>query len=278
MATGQPLDEALARQDGEEVILVSQGDLFAVDTRRERVRQLTRHPSEQSSPRYVDKEQGLIYLSEQHGPAALYRLNKAQPDGLFSDPGTLTEQKLLAMPDAAISKPTLSPDGKQLAFVVDGQAVHLLDLASGKLHGFLQSPLNDGKADYTTSAVPDATGKSENVRDYARFVRWVEFDPTTEKTRLFALPVDSSWYNQGKTGNAKFGDVVSLGKGKFIAIEQGTGKDKKVFNDLVLIEFPANATDITELGSDLEKSSLTGKPACAQRLWLRRKALTRVRC
>ena len=132
-----------------------------------------------------------------------------------------------------------------------------IDVTSGKLHGFLQSPLNDGKAEYTTAAVPDATGKSENVRDYARFVR---FDPTTEKTRLFALPVDSSWYSQDKTGNAKLGDVVSLGNGKFIAIEQGTGKDKKVFNDLVLIEFLANATDITPLGSDLEKSSLTGKP------------------
>lgn len=69
------------------------------------------------------------------------------------------------------------------------------------------------------------------------------------------MPLDSSWYSQGKTGNAKFGDVVSLGKGKFIAIEQGTGKDKKVFNDLVLIEFPANATDITALGSDLERAA-----------------------
>ena len=39
------------------MILVSQGDLYAVDTRRERVRQLTRHPSEQSAPRYLDKEQ-----------------------------------------------------------------------------------------------------------------------------------------------------------------------------------------------------------------------------
>ncbi|TNI60413.1 peptidase S41, partial [Aeromonas hydrophila] len=107
-----PVDEAIARQDGEEVILVSQGDLYAVDTRRERVRQLTRHPSEQSAPRYLDKEQELIYLSEQEGPAALYRLKKGQPDKLFSDPGTLTEEKLLAIPGAAISVPTLSPDGK----------------------------------------------------------------------------------------------------------------------------------------------------------------------
>ncbi len=134
-----------------------------------------------------------------------------------------------------------------------------LDVASGRLHGFLQSPLDDGKANYTTTAVPGATNKSENVRDFARFVRWVEFDPSTEKTKLYALPIDGSQYDRGRTGNAKLGDVVSLGNGKFIAIEQGArASDAKVFNHLVLIELPANATDIAALGSDLEKSSLTG--------------------
>lgn len=134
-----------------------------------------------------------------------------------------------------------------------------LDAATGKLHGFLQSPLDDGKANYTTTAISGATGKSENVRDFARFVRWVEFDPTTEKTKLYALPITGSQYDKGRTGNAKLGDVVSLGGGKFIAIEQGArASDAKVFNHLVLIEIPANATDIAALGSDLEKSSMTG--------------------
>ncbi|WP_323094393.1 S41 family peptidase [Aeromonas hydrophila] len=151
-----PVDEAIARQDGEEVILVSQGDLYAVDTRRERVRQLTRHPSEQSAPRYLDKEQELIYLSEQEGPAALYRLKKGQPDKLFSDPGTLTEEKLLAIPGAAISVPTLSPDGKQLAFVVDGQAVHLLDLASGKQRQLVAAEFNPSRHAVELAFAPDS--------------------------------------------------------------------------------------------------------------------------
>ncbi len=134
-----------------------------------------------------------------------------------------------------------------------------IDVASGKLHGFLQSPLDDGKANYTTTAVTGVTGKSENVRDYARFTRWIEFDPTTEKSKLYALPLDGSQYSQGRTGNAKLGDVVSLGNGKFIAIEQGArASDGKVFNDLVLIEIQPGATDITAFGSELEKSSLTG--------------------
>lgn len=151
-----PIDEAIARQDGEEVILVSQGDLYAVDTRRERVRQLTRHPSEQSAPRYLDKEQTLIYLSEQEGPAALYRLKKEQPDTLFSAPGTLIEEKLLAIPGAAISVPTLSPDGKQLAFVVDGQAVHLLELASGKQRQLVAAEFNPSRHAVELAFAPDS--------------------------------------------------------------------------------------------------------------------------
>ncbi|MFE8730255.1 hypothetical protein, partial [Aeromonas hydrophila] len=94
--------------------------------------QLTDAPSEQSSPLFAEKERSLIYLSEQDGPAALYRLRKADPERLFSDPGTLQESLLLAIPGKGISRPVLSPDGKQLAFVVDGQAIHLLDLASNK--------------------------------------------------------------------------------------------------------------------------------------------------
>ncbi len=80
-------------------------DLYAVDTRRERVRQLTRHPSEQSAPRYLDKEQELIYLSEQEGRRRCTASRRGSRT-LFSDPGTLTEEKLLAIPGAAISVPT----------------------------------------------------------------------------------------------------------------------------------------------------------------------------
>ncbi|MBR7800776.1 esterase-like activity of phytase family protein [Undibacterium fentianense] len=131
-----------------------------------------------------------------------------------------------------------------------------IELASGKLHGFIQSPLDDGKAQYV---VPGATvATSESIKDYAKFNRWVEFDPSTEKTRLFAYPIDAAMYSGGKTGGAKLGDVVSLGNDKFIVIEQGAGVDGKVFNRLMLVQIPADVTDIAMVGTDLEKSSMTG--------------------
>lgn len=131
-----------------------------------------------------------------------------------------------------------------------------LEIASGKLNGFIQSPLDDGKASFI---VPGATAASnESVKDYAKFTRWVEFDPTTEKTKLYAYPLDGKMYASGKTGNAKLGDVVSLGNGKFIVIEQGAGVDGKVFNRLMLVQVPSDVTDIAALSSDLEKSSMSG--------------------
>jgi hypothetical protein len=131
-----------------------------------------------------------------------------------------------------------------------------LDAATGKLQGFIQSPLDDGKASYK---VPGATvATNESIKDYAKFNRWVEFDPTTEKTKLYAYPLDSTMYASGKTGGAKLGDLVALGGGKFIVIEQGAGVDGKVFNRLMLVQIPTDATDIAAMGTDLEKSSMTG--------------------
>lgn len=133
-----------------------------------------------------------------------------------------------------------------------------LDVASGRLHGFLQSPIDpkDG-AGKSIQALPPG-GKKTDVRHLAKFTRWLEFDPATERSKLYAYPIDGSQYDKDRTGNAKLGDVVSLGNGRFIVIEQGARKsDAKVFNKLVLVEIPADATDIAALDHNLEISSIT---------------------
>ncbi|MBK9236585.1 MAG: esterase-like activity of phytase family protein [Rhodoferax sp.] len=146
-----------------------------------------------------------------------------------------------------------------------------LDLASGRLHGFLQSPVTDLSASGAfatgTYVAPGGSGcvdagSSKRVERYARFTRWVEFDPSTETSRMFAYPIACADYKDNRTGNAKLGDMVSLGGGKFIVIEQGAGPDGKVFNRLMLVD-TSGATDIAAAAfnpssSDLEKSSMAG--------------------
>jgi hypothetical protein len=133
-----------------------------------------------------------------------------------------------------------------------------IDPASDRIHAFLQSPLSDGKARYSQ------TGKEEKVERFARFLRWVEFDPESGSTvRMLAYPLDGSLYHNGRTGNAKLGDLVALGNGKFIVIEQGEGAHGAMINYLMLVDING-ATDIGAAGfnpatSDLEKSSMRGE-------------------
>ena len=65
----------------------------------------------------------------------------------------------------------------------------------------------------TSFVVPGASQASnENIRDYTKLIRWVEFDPATEKTRLYAYPVSPAHYQGGKTGNAKLPGFGGLGQ------------------------------------------------------------------
>lgn len=132
-----------------------------------------------------------------------------------------------------------------------------LDTSNDKLYAFLQSPLSDGTAPYSV------TKKNEQVERFARFTRWIEFDPSTGSSgKMYAYPLNAADYQDGRTGNAKLGDMVALGGGKFLVIEQGAAPSGKVFNKLMLVELKG-ATDIAAAAfnaatSDLEKSSMGG--------------------
>lgn len=147
-----------------------------------------------------------------------------------------------------------------------------MDVAGGKLHGFLQSPIdpvdNAGKSiEVVDSADLDQDGKNTDkvkVRDFAQFARWIEFDPKTETSKLYAYPLSyplaakGEKWDRNRTGSAKLGDLVSLGNGKFIVVEQGADANGAVRNFLMLVEVPATATDIAAIGIELEKNSIDG--------------------
>jgi hypothetical protein len=202
----------------------------------------------------VDSARGALWVSDEYGPFILkidpvtgIILKKYQPGSGAAD-----------LP-AVLAKRRANRGMEGLA----------LETASGKLHGFLQSPLTDNLAtgtyagSYSGSTVcSTGTGNGKRVERYARFTRWVEFDPSTETSKMYAYPLDCNDYADGRTGNAKLGDLVSLGNGKFLVIEQGADASGKVRNRLMLVEL-GSASDISAAGfnpttSDLEKSSMSG--------------------
>jgi hypothetical protein len=126
------------------------------------------------------------------------------------------------------------------------------DAATGTLVGTLQSPIDDGAV--------AVQGREVKIRDAAPFIRWVELHPTTRRLREFAYPIATSEYQNGESGNAKLGDVASLGGGRFVVIEEGQKADGQFSNRLYLVD-TAGASDIhPNSSSDLERSAITGHP------------------
>jgi hypothetical protein len=202
----------------------------------------------------VDAARGVLWVSDEYGPFILK-----------IDPASGTVLKKYQPGTGAADLPAVLTK-RRANRGMEGLA---LDAASGRLHGFLQSPLSDSLAtatfaeSYTGSTVCKTdTGTKKRIERYARFTRWVEFDPSTETSKMYAYPLDCNDYADGRTGNAKLGDMVSLGNGKFIVIEQGADASGKVRNRLMLVEL-GSATNIATAAfnpatSDLEKSSLSG--------------------
>jgi hypothetical protein len=141
--------------------------------------------------------------------------------------------------------------------------------AGGALHGFLQSPIdpldNAGKSvEVLDTQDLDGDGKTNDkvkVRDFAPFARWVRLDPTHDTTKTYAYPLSyplaGTTWDRNRTGSAKLGDLVALGDGRFIVIEQGADASGAVRNFLMLVEIPSNATDIGALGTELEQNAIS---------------------
>lgn len=97
---------------------------------------------------------------------------------------------------------------------------------NGKIYAAVQSTLN-------------IEGETKNT---AQFIRLVELDPATGKTRMFAYPHDVSAYKRSK--DAKIGDLVAVDNDSLLIVEQGKGKGKKMRNLVYRIDL-RGASDLT---------------------------------
>ncbi len=98
------------------------------------------------------------------------------------------------------------------------------------------------------------TGPMSVKKSNAQFIRLVELDPETGKTRMFAYPHDVDAYKRSK--DAKTGDMCALSDTQFLVVEQGKGKDGKMRNLVYRIDI-SKATDISKMksadGNELEE-------------------------
>jgi hypothetical protein len=217
----------------------------------------------------LDRKRKSLWISDEYGPfiarvhPASGVITKKFGPAIAAGSGVVADEGMTLSLPAVLAMRRANRGMESLA----------LDKASGHLHGALQSPLADANttgvpasADYVAPAGSgcSGSGSAKPIERYARFIRWLEFDPDTEVSRMYAYPVNCAEYREHRTGYAKLGDMVALGNGRFVVIEQGSNPDDRVFNRLMLVEVgTATNLALSEFNpatSDLEKSSMTGTP------------------
>ena len=130
--------------DGSEVALVVRGQVFVASAEFGDTRRITDGPGQKRSISFSPDGRKLLFACEQGGQWSLCEASiagdkKAVPS-FFNAPRVTN--KVLLKDDHQAFQPRYSPDGKQVAYLRDRAAVHVLDIASGKTREVLSSEFN----------------------------------------------------------------------------------------------------------------------------------------
>ncbi|SEK53914.1 C-terminal processing protease CtpA/Prc, contains a PDZ domain [Roseateles sp. YR242] len=120
--------------DGSEVAVVVRGQVFVTSAEFGNTRRITDGPGQKRSVSFSPDGRKLLYACEQAGQWSLCETTlvgdkKAVPS-FFNAPRV--ETKVLLKDGHQNFQPRYSPDGKQVAYLQDRAALHVLDIASGK--------------------------------------------------------------------------------------------------------------------------------------------------
>ena len=154
--------------------------------------------------------QGNFWISDEYGPF-IAKVNPASGEILkkYAPGDGLPEIIKWRQPNRGMEALTVAPNGK--------------------IYGVVQSTLNVDK----------------QTKNTARFIRIVELDPKTGRTRMFAYPHDFEIY--AKSRDAKIGDIAAISNTCFALVELGKIKDKskKYHNTIYAIDI-SKATDLSD--------------------------------
>ncbi len=126
--------EAAVSPDGKQVAFVYRGEVFVTDAEYSSTKQITHTPEAESDVIWGKDSRELYYTSARDGKYNIYKATIGRSeDPNFSNATIINETRLFDNDGVDRTVPSLSPDGKQLAFILDRNKLMVMDTATKKV-------------------------------------------------------------------------------------------------------------------------------------------------
>ncbi|MFC4158971.1 S41 family peptidase [Chitinimonas lacunae] len=120
LAVADQAEELALSPDGRQLAFIARGEIWLAPLEGGSARNLSRTPAAEHQISWAPDGNSLVYVSERDGPGRLYRFDL-----------TSNRETRLTQHGQGDAMPRFSPDGRQLAFMRDGEELRLLDLQTG---------------------------------------------------------------------------------------------------------------------------------------------------
>jgi tricorn protease len=133
--------------EGDEIAFIARGEIFVTSAEHAATRRITDTPEQERSVTFSPDGRSLLYASERNGSWNLYRTDLTDDDEPnFFNATALEEKPILEIEDETF-QPRFSPDGKEVAFLLERTELQVINLDSGERRTVLPGDLNYSYAD-----------------------------------------------------------------------------------------------------------------------------------